>query len=100
MLAAVIGFGQVERRSVQKFEQGNQFFRMGDYDTAIARYTEAIRSNSDCAAAYYNRSIAFRMKGGFDKSIADCAQAISSSLTAASEGDAGIPLATDEVALK
>ena len=48
----------------------------GDYDKAIADFTEAIRLNPKIAKAYNNRGLAYENKGDYDKAIADCTEAI------------------------
>ena len=48
----------------------------GDYDQAIADYTEAIRLNPEYAEAYCNRGVAYWEKGNDDKAIADFTEAI------------------------
>ena len=50
--------------------------RKGDYDKAIADYTEAIRLNPKLAEAYYSRGFAYGKKGDYDKAIADYTEAI------------------------
>jgi tetratricopeptide (TPR) repeat protein len=48
----------------------------GDYDRAIADYTEAIRRDPEQARAYCRRGGAYRMQGDYDRAIADASQAI------------------------
>ena len=50
--------------------RGLAYGKKGDYDKAIADYTEAIRLNPN-AEAYSNRGLAYRKKGDYDKAIAD-----------------------------
>jgi tetratricopeptide (TPR) repeat protein len=50
--------------------------RNGDYDRAIADYTEAIRLDPGLALAYNNRGFAYSAKGDNDRAIADYDQAI------------------------
>jgi Flp pilus assembly protein TadD len=47
----------------------------GDFDKAIADYTEAIRLNPQCAEAHYGRGVAYEKKGEKAKAEADFAQA-------------------------
>ena len=48
----------------------------GEYDRAIADYTEAIRIKPDYAEAYRNRGVAYAEKGEYDRAIADYTEAI------------------------
>jgi tetratricopeptide (TPR) repeat protein len=48
----------------------------GDYDRAIADYTEAIRLAPTSAWAYCRRANAYLFKDEFDRVIADCDEAI------------------------
>jgi tetratricopeptide (TPR) repeat protein len=48
----------------------------GEYDKAIADFTEAIRLDPKYALAYANRGAAYVNKGDSDKAIADCTEAI------------------------
>ena len=42
-----------------------------DYDTAISRFTEAIRANKDYVEAYYNRGLAHEFKGQTREALED-----------------------------
>jgi tetratricopeptide (TPR) repeat protein len=53
------------------FAKGYQQQQQGNYDQAIAAYTEALSMNPGYAAAYNNRGIAYRNKGHNDRAIAD-----------------------------
>jgi tetratricopeptide (TPR) repeat protein len=59
------------------YERGNANYNKGDYDQAIADYTEAIKRNPNLAYAYCNRGNAYGEKGEYDQAIADYTQAIS-----------------------
>src|SRR5207253_1065335 len=48
----------------------------GNYDDAIADYTEAIRLDPVSAKAYNNRGIAYQQKGDNARALADFSQAI------------------------
>jgi tetratricopeptide (TPR) repeat protein len=48
----------------------------GEYDRAIADYTQAIKLNSKFAAAYNNRGVAYDRKGELDRAMQDFDQAI------------------------
>jgi tetratricopeptide (TPR) repeat protein len=64
--------------------RGNRYDRKGDYDRAIADYTEAIRLNPKLDYAFFRRGWAYAKKNEHDRAIADCSQAIS--LNPRSEG--------------
>ena len=57
--------------------QGNLLRDKGDFDGAIAAYTEAIRLNPQNAQSYSGRGLAYLRKGEWDKAIADFTEAIS-----------------------
>jgi len=63
-------------RSDMKIRLAASHHARGEFDEAIARYTEAIRLNPDAAAAYCNRGLAHCEIGEFEQTIADCAEAI------------------------
>jgi len=71
-------FGQDSKSSLQ---QGVDAYHRGDYDLAIACYTEAIRLNPQGAGAYQDRGVAYFKKGDFDQAIADYNQAIQLNLS-------------------
>lgn len=58
------------------FDLGNSYFRLGDYQKAIAEYTAVIRLNPDSAEAYFNRGIAYVHLGDCQAAVADFTQAI------------------------
>jgi hypothetical protein len=60
----------------KEFEKGCLFYDRGDFETAIACFTQAIRLNPDHARAYYRRGDAYDEQGDFDRAIADYHQAI------------------------
>jgi len=55
---------------------GTTYFNNGEYDKAIADYTEAIRLDSKNRWAYAYRCVAYREKGEYDNAIADCTEVI------------------------
>jgi tetratricopeptide (TPR) repeat protein len=57
-------------------KQGGVHYFRGNYDQAIADYTEAIRLNPQYATAYYNRGSAYRDKNDYDRAITDYTEAI------------------------
>ena len=63
-------------------QDGNAKLAIGDYDGAIANYTEYIASNpttENKAIAYYNRGTAKKAKGDLDGAITDYTKAIAPS---------------------
>ena len=57
-------------------KQGEEAFRVGDFDTTVRCCTDAIRLNPDFAAAYYYRGLAYGRKGNFDKAITNYSETI------------------------
>ena len=60
----------------EAFEKGNSAIVKGDYDKAIADFTDAIRLESQNAEAYSYRGFAYWKKHDYDLAIADCNDAI------------------------
>jgi short-subunit dehydrogenase/lipoprotein NlpI len=48
----------------------------GEFDKAIAAYTEAIRLDPKCAEAYWGRGWTYEKKGDYDQAIADFSEVI------------------------
>jgi len=57
-------------------DRGILFASRGDYDTAIADFTEAIRLNPNMSAAYVERGVAYISKNDPDRAIVDLTQTI------------------------
>ncbi len=55
----------------QYFDRAEEHRNKGDYDRAIADYTEAIRLNPQLANAYANRGNSYYYKKDYDRAIAD-----------------------------
>ena len=53
------------------FNRGNAYSFKGDYDAAIADYTQAIWLNPNDDMAYCNRGLTYNDKGDLDAAIAD-----------------------------
>jgi tetratricopeptide (TPR) repeat protein len=60
----------------EAFQKGKGCFDKGEFDAAIAFFTEAIRLKPDHAEAYCNRGWAYTRKHDLDKALADCSEAI------------------------
>ena len=58
------------------YNRGNAWGIKGEYDKAIADFTEAIRLKPDDAAAFFYRGLAWGNKREYDKAIADYTEAI------------------------
>lgn len=63
-------------RAAAHLERGNVYALKGDYDRAIADYSQAIKLDPTYAKAYYNRGLANQRKGNFNRAIADDTAAI------------------------
>jgi cytochrome c-type biogenesis protein CcmH/NrfG len=50
---------------------GDAYAKEGDYDRAIAEYTQAIRLDPNDVLAYYLRGFAYWNKGDYDRANAD-----------------------------
>ena len=57
-------------------ERAYAYNEMGEYEQAIADYTEAIRIDPDDAYAYHERGYAYDKMGEYEKAIADFTEAI------------------------
>jgi len=66
----------MDNSETQAFDEGVSCFDKGDYDAAIAAFTEAIRLDPTNAKAYGSRGRAYSLKREFEKAIADCTEAI------------------------
>ncbi len=56
--------------------RASDYLNKGEYDSAIAEYTEAIRFNPGMSLAHQARGGAYFLKGEFEKAIADYTEAI------------------------
>src|SRR5258708_5872736 len=57
-------------------DRGDTFADAGDFDNAIADYTEALRLNPQNTDAFNNRGLVYVDKGDLDNAIADYSEAI------------------------
>ena len=61
------------------FNRGQAYRQKGDYDHAIADFTESIRlgpRGTDAIQAHLNRADAYLMKGNYQEAIDDCTEAL------------------------
>ncbi|GHV78305.1 hypothetical protein AGMMS49944_00960 [Spirochaetia bacterium] len=57
-------------------DRGITFYYKGDYVTAIADFTDALKLDPNNTATYINRGASYFHKEDYDRAIADCTQAI------------------------
>ena len=75
-LGFLTGCGEAPDPAKEAFEKGVSAIDRGDFDTAIADFTEAIRLDPTDANRYCNRGIAHCKKGDYDLAIGDLSKAI------------------------
>ena len=62
--------------TAESLNRAKDWYQKGEYDKAIAAYTEAIRLDPNCAVAYHNRGSLWTFKGDNQKAIADYTEAM------------------------
>jgi len=57
-------------------QRGRDYLNDGDYDRAIADFTQALQLDPNSAAAYFSRGRANKLKGNYEQALADYNEAI------------------------
>jgi len=70
-------FGRNPQDPVDNYERGVALFDKKDYNGAITDFTNAIKINPRCVAAYRYRGLAFYHNRQYDEAIADFSKAVS-----------------------
>ncbi len=63
-------------KHLEYFKRGNNYFKQGLYDQAIAEYNKTVKIDSNFAKAYYNRGLAYHNQELYEQAIADYSKAI------------------------
>jgi len=73
---ATVVFGMFLVSCKPSLDKGKEFAEKGDFDTAIAEFTDIIRRNPNYVEAYLERGRAYGANGNFNKAILDYTEAI------------------------
>ena len=57
-------------------KRGVCYYNKGDYNTAVADFTNAIEAQGDLVNAYDNRGASYHKQGLYDQAIIDCQKAL------------------------
>ena len=69
-------FNSAAEKAAEHNKHGNEFVNAGDWEKAIAEYSEAIKLDSNNAQYYHNRGYCYTKLNSWDKAIADFKEAI------------------------
>ncbi|MDR2493722.1 MAG: tetratricopeptide repeat protein [Spirochaetaceae bacterium] len=70
------GYGIDPNDALAYNNRGDAYYNKGEYDRAVADYTEALRINPNNAIVYNNRGYAYKEKGEYDRAVADFTAAL------------------------
>ena len=65
-----------QQPAIDAYDRGMDHAKKGEFDKAIAEFTEAIRLDPEYTAAYCDRGFTYDEKGDVDKAIADYTETI------------------------
>jgi tetratricopeptide (TPR) repeat protein len=67
---------EIQCRGGLYYNRGFTYLDKGDFENALADFSENIRLDPKCASAYHGRGTAYREKGEYDRAILDYTEAI------------------------
>jgi len=76
LTCAAFTFAQEPNDADAYYKRGIAWLDEGEWDKAIADFTQAIRLDPKSSNPYNDRGVAWYLRGEYDKAIADCSEAI------------------------
>ena len=76
LFVPAVSFAQDTKVLANAYSAGNSLLGKGEYDKAIAAFSDAIHVDPNQARAYYGRGLALGATRKFDEAIADYSEAI------------------------